>query len=250
VKARRLAAAALLAAALPATAYILPVPAILRRVAEKRASLSLSSLEATGTFQAEGPTAAAIAQVIRADARPQVTVPARLDLKVPGRCRLELLPPGTPASDRPFVSVRDARVTGARGLDGLPEVVALVRSACTLLAVHASGGAYASALGRRGVALGEASLGRFDGRVAYVVGGHARDARPLAYFDKQAFQPLRLLSLDGGTLWDVRLLGFGTPPGGDAFPHAIEAWQREERRASFTAERTAPNARVPETLFP
>ncbi|HVI93614.1 MAG TPA: hypothetical protein VM753_06395, partial [Anaeromyxobacter sp.] len=73
---RRLAAAAALALALPALAYVLPVPAILRRVAEKRTALALASLEVTGTFQAEGPAAERLAQIAGLESRGGiVTVP-------------------------------------------------------------------------------------------------------------------------------------------------------------------------------
>ena len=36
------------------------------------------------------------------------------------------------------------------------------------------------------------ATGRTGGRVAFVVGGRARDDRPLAWIDKQNFQPLRI----------------------------------------------------------
>jgi outer membrane lipoprotein-sorting protein len=110
--------------------------------------------------------------------------------------------------------------------------------------------AYASALGRRGVAVTEATLGRFDGRVAYVVGGRAKDAKPLAWVDKETFQPLRLQAQDAGATWDVRLLGWGSPTGGDWFPRALEAWDGPTLRLRFTTEKATANPRLPEPLFP
>ncbi len=252
MSARRLLAAVALVVALPALAYLLPVRAILRRVAERRASLSLASLEVTGTFQAQGPAAERLAKALGVELRAgQLTVPARFDLKVPGRCRLELAPVDLPEAQRPFVAVRDGRATGARGLEQIPAAVALVRSTCALLAVSVAGGseAYASALGRRGVALSETSLGRFDGRIAYVIGGREKTNRPLAYVDKDAFQPMRLVSAEAGTTWDVRLLGWGSPTGGDWFPRAIEAWERDQPRLKFTTERATPNPKLPDALF-
>ena len=251
---RRLAAAAALSLALPALAYVLPVHAILRRVAERRTALALASLEVTGTFQAEGPAAERLAQITGVEFHGGiVTVPARLAIKVPGRCRLELAPPDVPEADRPFVAVRDQRTTGGRGLNQLPAAVALVRSACAFLAVPAgpaAADAYAATLSRRGVALNDATLGRFDGRIAYVIGGREKSDRPLAYVDKDAFQPMRLVSAEGGATYDVRLLGWGSPTGGDWFPRAVEVWERDQPRLRFSTEKPTPNPRIPDALFP
>jgi hypothetical protein len=254
VTGRRAAALALAAAALPALAYVLPVPGILRRMGERRAELGLASLEATGTLQAEGPAAErlAVAAGLRT-ASGRVALPARFAMKTPGRCRLELLLPDAVEAERPAASLRDGRLTGVRGLDAAPAIAALVRSTCALLAVPPVAGgserAYAEALGRRGVALDDATLGRFGGRLAFVVGGRARDAKPLAFVDKQTFQPLRLLATDGGALLDTRLLDWGSPIGGDWFPRAVEVWDRDALRLRFTAEKVTANPKLPDAGF-
>lgn len=252
---RRVATAALaVAIALPAFAYILPTAAILRHLGQRRAALELQALEVRGSLELLGPDAAKVA----ADAGVQGTdagaapVAARFLMKVPGRCRLELTGTGAPEAERPFVAVKDGAVRG-KVLDRLPAAVALVRGACTLLAVPSAGdasGLYAAALGRRGVAVGEATLGRFDGRVAYVIGGKPRDARPMVFVDKDGFQPLRLLFTEGGTLEDVRLLGWGSPTGGDWFPRAVEVAEGDQLRLRFTTEKASANPRaLPDTLF-
>lgn len=247
-------AAAFLAAALPALAYVLPVSGILSRLAARRAELSLVALEVQGTFQAEGPDAEKLAQAAGIELRGgQLTVPARFLLKVPGRCRLELAPLDVPEASRPYLAIRDGRVAGSRGLAELPSALALVRSTCALLAPSLSGGgaaAYANVLGRRGVSTSQASLGRFDGRLAYVVGVRAKEAKPVAYVDKETFQPMRLVSAEGGALFDVRLLGWGSPTGGDWFPRAVEAWKDEAVQLRFTTERAAANPRLADVLFP
>jgi hypothetical protein len=151
------------------------------------------------------------------------------------------------------VALRDGRLSGAGGLERLPAAVALVRSACALLATSVSGdaaAAYATALGRRGVQLADVSLSRFDGRIAYVIGGRAKEARPLLFVEKDAFRPLRLVATEGGALHDVRLLGWGSPMGGDWFPGALEAWSGEKVELRFAVEKATANPKLPDALFP
>jgi hypothetical protein len=252
--ARRAAAVLALALALPALAYVLPVPGILRRMGERRAALQLSSLAVEGTLVAEGAAAERIAAAIGARAAGgQASAPASFRMRVPGRCRLELAPPDAPEGSRPFVAVRDGKISGAGGLEEIPAAVALVRSVCALLATQTAGdaaAAYANALAARGVALADASLGRFDGRIAYVVGGRAKDPRPALFVEKDGFQPLRLVSQHGGALHDVRLLGWGSPMGGDWFPRAVEVWAKDAAQLRFQTEKATANPKLPDLLFP
>ncbi len=251
--ARRAAAARAQAGARPALAYVLPVPGILRRMGERRAALELASLEVTGSLVAEGDAADRVAAALGQRPSGPVTVPARLAVKIPGRCRLELVPAGVAEGARPFVSVRDGKIASGGGLGDVPAAVALVRGVCTLLAVPTGGdasGAYAAALSRRGIPLADASLGRFDGQIAYVVGARANEARPHLFVAKDGFQPLRLVADDGGALRDLRLLGWGSPTGGDWFPRAAEVWEGDRAKLRFTTERAAANPRLPDLLFP
>jgi hypothetical protein len=252
VRARRAAALLALAAALPAAAYVLPVPGILRRLGERRAALALDALEVHGTVSARGPAAERVAAGGVLAAGGEATVRARFLMKVPGRCRLELASPELPDAQRPFVALRDQKLSGP--LAELPAAAALVRAACALLATPTAGdatGAYAAALSRRGVDLAEASLGRFDGRLAYVVGGRAKDVKPLLYVEKDGFQPLRLVAAEQGKeLLDVRLVGWGSPTGGDWFPRAIEVFAADAAVLRFDTERTTANPKLAEGLFP
>jgi hypothetical protein len=251
---RVLAALLLASLALPAAGYILPVPAILRRVAERRAAQSLTTLEVTGTLQADGSAAAAVlaAGGVRG-AGGLAALPARIAWKVPGRCRVELAPTGVPEADRPWLVVRDETVTGAGDLAREPAFVALARATCALLALvpdaEAKDRPWATSLSRRGVALSDATLGRFDGRIAYVIGGRSSDAKPLAWIDKESYQPVRLLYVEGGSPADVRLLGWGSPTGGDWFPRAIEVHFAGALRVRFTTEKASANPKLTDSLF-
>jgi hypothetical protein len=250
-KIRSPALVAVLAVALPAAAYVLPTAAVLRRLGERRAALGAETLEATGTLEAQGPAAEMLAQVIGLQAPgARLSAPARLLVKVPRRCRLELTSPETPEAARPFVALRDARLSGP--LADVPAAAALVRATCALLAVPNAGDAsepYAAALAARGVAVAETTLGRFDGRLAYVVGGRAADAKPLAWIDKETYQPMRLVSREGAGLVDVRLLGWGSATGGDWLPRALEVLEGDAPRLRFTTEQAAANPKLAETLF-
>jgi hypothetical protein len=171
-------------------------------------------------------------------------------MKVPGRCRLEIAPPEAAEGQRPYVAVREGKLSGP--LAQSPPAAALVRTACALLAVPSGGEpgeAHAATLARHGVALGEATLGRFDGRIAYVVGGRQKDAKPLLFVEKDGFQPLRLVSAEGKDLLDVRLVGWGSPTGGDWFPRAVDVWAKDAPLLRFDTERASANPKLAEALF-
>ena len=252
---RRLAAAGLaLALAAPALAYLPPAPAILRRAAQRREELHLAALEARGTLALSGESArqAAAALGVTAPAAGELAVPAAITLKVPGRCRLELAPERAPAADRPAVSLRAGRVQGHRGLEAVPAARALTEGVCALLAEPTGADAeraLAQGLAARGVALSDVALGRLGGRVAWVLGGRPREQRHQAWIDKQSFQPVSLVAPLGGPPRDVRLLDFGAPVGGDAFPGAVEVWSGPELEARFTLEKLWQNPRLPDALF-
>jgi hypothetical protein len=147
--------------------------------------------------------------------------------------------------------VRDDRLAGRGGLEATPAAAALDRALATLLGAPsgAEGRALAEALVRRGVRLDETALGRFNGRLAWVVGGRAADQRPTAWFDKETWLPVRLVADEAGTRLDVRLLDWGSPTGGDWFPRAVEVWEREALLIRFTTEKAVANPRLPDSAF-
>lgn len=246
---RLLLACATLALSLPALAYLLPPAAVLRHLGQRREALELRALEVTGTLFADGPAADRFNAALGRATGGSITLSARILLKLPGRCRLEVTGP-TPA-ESPYLSQRDNRLTGQGGLDTDPSASAMLRALCTLLCTSTAGDAsqaFQASLLKRGVALDDESLGRFDGRIAYVIGGRAQESKPLCWVDKDAFQPLRLEAVEGGTLHDIRLLGWGSPTGGDWFPRAVEAYQGDQLHLRFTTEHVTPNPKFPEAL--
>jgi hypothetical protein len=242
------------AVASPAAAYIPPATAILKRVAQRRAEVGLAAMEVRGTLSLSGDAARRVPAVAGLSlAGTEVSTPAVLLLKAPGRCRLEVAPEGAAVASRPAVSVRGGHAVGQRGLDA-PGAQALVETVCMLLGDKGGGGveperSIAHRLANEGVALTDVALGRMAGRVAWVVGGRPRDPRPQAWVDKQSFQPIRLVAPLAGAQRDVRLLDFGSPVAGDAFPRVVEVWNGNELEARFTAEKLTPNPKIPDTLF-
>jgi len=252
--AARLGAGALaLAVALPAAAYLPPASAILKRVAQRREELHLTSLEARGTIAFTGEAARRVAAALGAPPPAgDLTTPAVLTLKTPGRCRLELAPERMASADRPAVSLRAGRVQGHRDLDAVPAARALLEGVCALLAQRTGADAeraLAQGLSAHGVALSDVALGRVGGRVAWVLGGRPQETRPQAWIDKQNFQPIRLVAPLGGPTHDVRLVDFGAPVGGDAFPGSVEVWTGGALGARFTLEKLWQNPRLPDSLF-
>jgi hypothetical protein len=253
---RRAVALALLAAALPAAAWLASPSSVLRRMGQKREPLALATLEARGTLWASGETARALASAAGvASTGPEVSVEAVISLKAPGRCRIELVPAagGATAAAAPYLAVSRAKSAG-RGLDRIPAVVSLLRGACAFLAVRPGGAdpgrAYAEELSRLGIPLDGDWLGKQGNRVAYVIGAPPRERRPQAWIDAQSWQPTRLIAALGGPLAEVRLLGWGTPPGGDAFPGQVEVQETGAPALRFSASRVASNPKVPDSLFP
>ena len=82
-----------------------------------------------------------------------------------------------------------------------------------------------------------------------LAGGRSSARGPLAWIDKESFQPVRLLFSEGKTPVDVRLLGWGSPTGGDWAPRAMEVHSGEALQLRFTTEKVTPNPKLPDALF-
>jgi hypothetical protein len=253
-RSRALAAALAALFSLAARAYLPPVGAILRRVAQHRNDVAALAYEARGMVTFPGDAARRVAALSGLSPQGQeLSVPALLLVKSPGRCRLELSPERVPPRERPAATQRGDTFSGRRGLDGVAEARALVAAVCTLLtrsgSLVESERHLARALASRGVSLSEVSFGLLDGRAAWVIGGRPQDTRPQAWIDKQSFQPVRFVAPGPGGPSDVRFLGFGSSTGGNGFPRTVEVWRGEDLALRFTAEKVKPGARIPDSAF-
>jgi hypothetical protein len=247
-----LAAAALLLAA-PALGYLLPATGVLKRVSQKREELALATLEVQGTLTLYGESAARAAEAGLPLLGGEASAPAFVTLKVPGRCRLEVALADASPAERPAATLRAGRTGGNRGLERVPAAAGLVQGLCALLGQRPGGAeperAWLQALGALGVSFDEVTLGRQNGRVALVIGGKPRDEKPLAWFDKQSFQPLRLAATLAGVRQELRLLDWGSAATGDAFPRVVEVWTGGQLRLRFSAEAMVANPRVADGIF-
>jgi hypothetical protein len=235
--------------ATPVAAYVPPASSILKRTAQHRDESHLSSVEVRGTVAWSGSAAD---QMRAAGVDPARPVTATFQMKVPGRCRLELAPEGAPAAQRPSISLRAGRVTSVRGLQDVGAARALVEAVCAILGEHGTPSdperGMAQRLGERGVDLQQTSLARYQGRVAWVIGGKPQDGRAQVWIDKQSFDPVRLISSVGGAVRDVRFLAAGTAS--ERFPRAIEVWSGGQLEARLSADIVTPNPKLPDSVFP
>jgi len=85
--------------------------------------------------------------------------------------------------------------------------------------------------------------------VAYVIGGKPREEKPLAWVDKQGYQPLRLSATLGGARHEVRFLDWGSPTGGDLFPRAVEVLVGGQPMLRLVTERVLGNPKVSDAIF-
>ena len=207
-------AAAVLAAAAPALAYI-PSVAVLLKKAAARANEGSRTRDVTLT---------GILQI--GDAAPTQRV---LALRFPLSCRFEggAQVRGTVAQPLPSSAA------------GNPEQE-LIELACPLIAYRGLRSADAeSALGAVAIIAGAdltgaAAYDRLGDRVAVVVGAPPRQAdRPQLWLYKDTYAPARLIARRDGHLEDLRLLEYGNPAAAEWFPRILELYRDGKPSARF-----------------
>jgi len=243
---------ALVLAALVSTAalaYVMPSWSILRRMVNARDELSLGSLrvEGSASFYGSGAKDAAAALGLPAD-RTEVQVDASVMLRAPGRCRFEL----NPIEGSRAASVSSGERTRREGRELAILDVALQRT-CAVLATRSDREGDArevvqTYLKDHRVDLNTTSLSRQSGQVTFVI-GNPDETKPQFWAYKDSFMPARALFPEGGTLYDVRFLDYGSPATGEAFPRMVEVWRGGELVMRFTALKSDAKAALGEKLF-
>jgi hypothetical protein len=237
-------------AALGAGAYVLPGGSILRRLAEGRDELQLSSIRVEGSFVFSGPAGreAATALGLPAD-RPEVSADGLILLKLPTRCRFELAAPE--GNTLAVVQVgASRRVEGAE----IPALSMAMSQLCPLLAVRSSPEGETRErveghLQSLGIATRTTSLARFAGEVAYVL-GDPDESKPQFWVYKDSFRPARVRWKDkAGAAWDVRFIDYASAATGEWLPRSVEVWRDGQRALRFTAMRADTRAPIADKLF-
>ncbi len=205
-----------------ALAFVLPGSVLLHQYAQRRSEALPSDLKVTGTLSLWGDDVRAYAQraglPLVGELQDHVEIPTRLALSSQ-RCVLDL-----GSAERPLGQLvndgghlRGADPASAAGLAG---AVALATEGCLPFLSRGAGGetALAGFLQDHGGDPREVSLTRFDGNVAYAIGGPANGGGKVALvLALDSLLPLRLLLRDTALLdvhyGEYRPAGFPGLPG-------------------------------------
>ncbi len=205
-------------------AYIMPSYGVLKRFANQRDELTVSSVKADGV--------AAVAPVLAKDVAAllgttwnsgELNVNASLAVRFPGRCRLEL---SSPESTRTLVATW---ANGKRHSEGgdVPALAVALEQACALLSFKSGDdGATRDTVSKHLASLKvdqkQVMLARFNGTVSYLIGQKAEGQSQLWIY-KERFLPSRLKFTDEtGAAWDVRFSDYTSQATGEVWPRVLE----------------------------
>lgn len=212
------------------TAYIMPSYGVLKRYANQRDELTVSSLKADGVAAVSPALARDVSSLLGVTWNSgELTLNASLSVRFPGRCRLEL-------SSADSTKVLAAAVSGGKARTEGGDLAALqlgLEQACALLAVKSGDdGATREGLLKHlqslKVETKSVSLARLNNSVSYLIGNKA-DGQASLWVDKDKFLPSRLRFNDAsGAPWDVRFSDYTSQATGEVWPRVIEIFKGSE----------------------
>ncbi len=216
-----------------ALAFILPGPVLLRQVGQRRAEALPPSFSIQGVFVLIGADARSFAQErglpLEGAKLDRLVLDATLSLSG-GRCELELSHAGRPLGS---VAEKGAETTSSGAVP--PAALSLASEGCAPFVYH--GVEAETQLSRLLVRLGgdpaNVSLTRFDGRVAYAIGGEATALT----VSQRRLLPLRLIGGPGRE--ELRFREYRAILLGGAFPGRLELWRGGEEAAELEARLVA-----------
>jgi len=244
-----------------ALAYVMPAYSVLRNVANGRDKLELVSFKAEGTATVPKALADEVANALGAQTQGgDLQLPMTVSMRVPGRCRVEL---GSLDSTKVIAAISNQ---GKRRIEGLevPALQVLADELCAVLALRSAGeGESRAALEKHlkglKVDVSLASLGRFAGKVVYIVGASAPGSPQFqAYKEKfdavneygEKLLPARIrFTDDKGAAWDIRLIDYTSLATGDAFPRVVEVWKGDVLQVRLTTLNADAKPKLDEKLF-
>lgn len=223
------------AIAAPAAAYIVPADVILSRIAKHRKKLGIDTLTVEGTHTRNQTKADWWAGLRRGRA-------FRSQVKSGDNTEVKLL-----VGDRRWTFNLGAAPSAPKKVsDDLMLTFLFPKSADP-------GGRRGSAfLKRHGIDDDTVSMGRFDGRVAYIIGAKPWEAtKPQLWVDQQLLVPVRLVRVDKATnvVHEQRLMGFGGEMVDQWFPRRIERLENGKVVERFSVRRLAVNPSIDKDLL-
>lgn len=232
-------------------AYVMPSYSVLKRMATERDELALVNLRVDGTATVPSAAAADYANALGVTTGPgELQLSATISMRFPGRCRVEL------SSLDSTKSVAAVTANGKRRIEGaeLPAVQVAADEICAVLALRGSGEGDSRAAVEKHLAglkvdVKQASLGRYQGKLAYVVGAPAKGAPQLWVYKDEKFHPGRVLFADDkGVWWDVRFVDYDSQAI-DWFPRLVEVWKGDALQLRITTLGTDNKTKLDDKLF-
>jgi hypothetical protein len=241
-----------------ALSYVMPAYAVLRNVANARDALALSALRVDGTVSLPKTSADDIANALGVQpGQGELQLSASVSMRVPGRCRIEV---SSPETTKVVAAVTNNGKRRTEGLD-VPALGVLTDEVCAVLALRGAGeGEARAALDKhlRGLKVdtGVSSLGRFAGKIAYVVGATAQGSPQFwAYKEKvdldsgEKLLPARLRFSDDKGAWDIRLIDYTSMSTGDTFPRVIEVYKGDVLQLRLTSLSSELKPKLDDKMF-
>ncbi len=224
-------------------AYVMPAQSVLRRMVEARHDMRLNDLTLTGTAKVAPGLAREVGELVGTTwASGDLSVNFKLTLKIPGRCKLELIGPETGKSVTISVD-NDKSAAVATPLKGAQ--LGLIE-ACALLASKGAEPAqtrnlWEAHLQTRNIDTRSSALGRFNGAIALVIGDTRTPGAQLWVY-KNRFLPARIKLPEGdkNSGWDIRFLDYNNQATSDAFPRAVEVFRGAEQQWRFLVLNAEP----------
>lgn len=213
-----------------ALAYIMPSFGVLKRMANQRDDVNTPGFKAEGVAQVSPVLAKDVASMLGTTWNSgDLSLNASLQVRFPGRCRLELTSPETTKS------VVATWASGKKRVEGgdLPALGVALEQACALLSLKSTeDGATRDAISRHLTSIKveqkNVMLARFDGSVSYLIGTKG-EGQPQLWIYKDRFLPSRVRFTDeAGTAWDVRFADYGSQATGEVWPRVIEIMKGAE----------------------
>lgn len=232
-------------------AYIMPSYGVLKRFANERDGLTVSSLKADGVAAVSPVLAREVAALMGITWNSgELMVNASLAVRFPGRCRLEF---SSPESTKTLAAASTSGKSRGEGGDVQALLVGL-EQACALLSLKSSeDGATRDAVTRylnsMKVELKQISLARFNGSVSYLIGAKA-EGQPQLWVYKDRFLPSRLKYTDAaGNAWDVRFSDYSSQATGEMWPRVLEVYKGNEAQLRVMVLTANPKADLSNVKF-